>query len=340
MLETLIALVTLASLILYALMGGADFGGGMWDLFSTGPRAPRQRKIVANALAPIWEANHVWLILVIVLLFTAFPRAFAAMMTALHIPLTAMLLGIVARGSAFVFRKYDTQDDNAQRRWTTIFGVASLVTPFLQGLCLGALASGTIRVDGSRVLTGFFTGWTGLFAIACGFFALGLFSFLAAVYLSVEAEGDPEVQEDFRRRALASEIALAPLAAAVFFTARAGGAPQMYEELTLWWAPLLLLWTSACAVLALVALAVRRFRLARFAAIGQVTLILVGWSVAQFPHLVVPDLDIHATAAPAITLRLLIIALAVGALVLLPSLYYLFRVFKREPAVALSDEEH
>jgi len=338
MLETLIALVTLASLILYALMGGADFGGGMWDLFSTGPRAARQRKIVAAAIAPIWEANHVWLILVIVLLFTAFPSAFAAMMTALHLPLTAMLLGIVARGSAFVFRKYDTQDDRVQRRWTTVFGLASVLTPFLQGLCLGALASGAIRVEGSHVLTGFFAGWTGPFALSCGCFALGLFSFLAAVYLSVDAASDPEVQEDFRRRALATEFALAPLAAAVFFTARAGGARQMYEELTLWWAPLLLLWTSACAVLATVALWTRRFRLARIAAIGQVSLILIGWSVAQFPHLVIPDLDIHTTAAPAITLRLLIIALAVGALVLLPSLYYLFRVFKTEPV--MDTEEH
>lgn len=340
MLETLIAFVTLASLILYALMGGADFGGGMWDLFSRGPRAARQRKIVANAIAPIWEANHVWLILVIVLLFTAFPRAFAAIMTALHIPLTLMLLGIVARGSAFVFRKYDTADDQVQRRWTTVFGIASLLTPFVQGVCLGALASGAIRTEGSRVLTGFFAGWTGGFAISCGVFALGLFSFLAAVYLSVDAEGDKEVQEDFRRRALVTEIALAPIAAAVFFTARAGGAPQMYEELTLWWAPLLLLWTSACAVLALAALWTRRFRLARIAAIGQVTLILIGWSVAQFPYLVIPDLDIHTTAAPPITLRLLVIALTLGALVLLPSLYYLFRVFKRQPAVEGDDGDH
>src|SRR4051812_5378836 len=116
MLEIVIALVTLASLILYALMGGADFGGGVWDLLAQGPRAARQRKVISDAIAPIWEANHVWLILVIVLLFTAFPGAFAAMMTALHIPLTAMLVGVVLRGSAFVFRKYDAKDDHVQRR--------------------------------------------------------------------------------------------------------------------------------------------------------------------------------------------------------------------------------
>ena len=332
MLETVIALVTLASLILYALMGGADFGGGLWDLLARGPRASRQRKIIADAIAPIWEANHVWLILVIVLLFTAFPVAFAAMMTALHIPLTAMLVGIVLRGSAFVFRKYDAKDDHVQRRWSTVFGLSSVVTPVLQGMCLGALAGGAIRVEGAQVASGFFAGWTSGFALACGAFALALFAFLAAVYLTIDAAGDREVQEDFRRRALLAGLALAPIAAVVFFAARNGGATQMYEGLTRWWAPLLLLATSGCAVLALVALARRHFRVARIAAIGQVTLILVGWSTAQFPNLIVPDVDIFDGAAPEVTLRLLAIALGMGALVLLPSLYYLFYVFKSRSA--------
>src|SRR5207244_12022756 len=105
------------SRMLYALMGGADFGGGMWDLLACGTRAKRQREVIADAIAPIWEANHVWLILVIVLLFTGFPRSFSAMMTALNIPMTAMLLGIVLRGSTFMFRKYDVKDDIVQRRW-------------------------------------------------------------------------------------------------------------------------------------------------------------------------------------------------------------------------------
>ena len=105
MLELTVAICILLSLILYGLMGGADFGGGMWDLLATGPRAPRQRQAIAEAIGPIWEANHVWLILVVVLLFTGFPSGFAAMMTALNIPMTAMVIGIVLRGSAFIFRK-------------------------------------------------------------------------------------------------------------------------------------------------------------------------------------------------------------------------------------------
>lgn len=329
MLATIIALATLASLLLYALMGGADFGGGVWDLFARGPRAARQRKVIADAIAPIWEANHVWLILVIVLLFTAFPRGFAAMMTALHIPLMAMLVGIVLRGSAFVFRKYDAKDDAVQRRWSTIFGVSSIITPVLQGMCLGALASGAIRIERGQVTSGFFSGWLDPFALACGAFALALFAFLAAVYLTVDAAADRDVQEDFRRRALWAEVILAPIAAVVFLAARNGGAPQMYADLTRWWAPILLAWTSAFAVTALVALWRRRYRLARIAAIGQVTLILVGWCSAQFPHLILPDMNIHDVAAPEVTLRLLVIALGFGAVVLLPSLYYLFHVFKQ-----------
>ena len=167
MLETLIATVMLAALILYALMGGADYGGGMWDLLASGPRKQRQRQAIVEAIAPIWEANHVWLILVIVLLFSAFPRAFSTTMIALHIPITAMLIGIVLRGSSFVFRKYDSTADSVQHRWSTIFGIASLLTPFFQGLTLGALTTGDIHLVGDQVTTGFFAGWLTPFALTC-----------------------------------------------------------------------------------------------------------------------------------------------------------------------------
>src|SRR6266704_1953782 len=128
MLNLIVAMFILSSLIVYALMGGADFGGGIWNLLARGPRVRRQREAIADAIAPIWEANHVWLILVVVLLFTAWPKAFAAMMTALNTPLTAMLLGIVLRGTAFVFRKYDSSQDEVQRRWSLGFGIASAFT--------------------------------------------------------------------------------------------------------------------------------------------------------------------------------------------------------------------
>ena len=293
-----------------------------------GARAPgASASAIAHAIAPIWEANHVWLILVIVVLFTAFPPAFAAIMTALHIPMAAVLLGIVLRGSAFVFRNYDAPDDRVHRRWSLVFGVASLFTPFLLGLCLGALASGEIHVRDGRVPSGFFAGWTSAFAVSCGLFAQSLFAFLAATYLTVDTDGEPDLQDDFRRRALAAGLSLAPAAALTFMLAWTG-APIVFRGLTNWWAPGLLTVTSACAVGALWALWVRRFRWARLAAVGQVACILLGWGFAQFPYLVVPDLTLANSAAEPATLSLLAWVLLAGAIVLFPSFGYLFYVFK------------
>jgi cytochrome bd ubiquinol oxidase subunit II len=327
MLELMVAIFILLSLIIYALLGGADFGGGMWNLLAFGPRAQSQREAIASAIAPIWEANHVWLILIIVLLFTGFPPAFAAMMTALNIPMTAMLLGIVLRGAMFIFVQYDAKEGAMRRRWNTTFGVASFLTPFFQGVTMGALTTGHIRVEQGRVLTGFFAGWLTPFALACGVFALGLFAFLAATYMTIDTRGKPELQNDFRLRALWSGVALGPIAWVVFETSKQG-APDMYHGLTRWWEPLLLAWTSVCAITALAALWWRRFAVARVAAIGQVTLILVGWALAQYPNLITPDVTVHNAAAPERTLRLLVAALGFGALLLLPSLAYLFHLFK------------
>jgi cytochrome d ubiquinol oxidase subunit II len=329
MLGTLLAAVILAALVLYALMGGADYGGGIWDLLASGPRAKRQRHAIVEAIAPIWEANHVWLVLVIVLLFTGFPRAFSAIMIALHIPISVMLIGIVLRGSAFVFRKYDSTDDAVQRRWSTVFGIASFFTPFFQGLTMGALTTGDIRFLGDRVTTGFFAGWLTPFAVTCGFFALALFAFLAATFMTVETQSEPDLQQDFRLRALWAEAALIPLAIVVFITSKYG-APFMYQGLTNWWAPVLLGWTALSAITATLALWFRKFYLARIAAVAQVTFVLLGWGLAQFPHLVTPDVTIQNAAAPESTLKLLLVALGAGAVVLLPSLFYLFQIFKRQ----------
>lgn len=164
--ELIIAAVMVIALLLYALLAGADFGGGMWDMLAFGPRARQQREAIAEAIGPVWEANHVWLILVIVLLFSAFPPAFAAIMTALHIPITVVLIGIVLRGSTFMFRKYDAQDDATHRQWSTLFSISSFLTPLFLGMTLGGLASGEIRVSDGVVQSGFFVGWTSPFSVA------------------------------------------------------------------------------------------------------------------------------------------------------------------------------
>jgi cytochrome d ubiquinol oxidase subunit II len=330
-LETIIAGVMVGSLVLYALLGGADYGGGVWDLFAAGKRASRQRALIAEAIGPVWEANHVWLILVVVILFTAFPPAFATIATALHIPITLLLIGIVLRGTAFTFRTYDVQRDDVQRRWSLVFSIASIITPVLLGVTLGAIASGTIRVENDVVTSGFFNSWLAPFPFAVGFFALALFAFLAAVYLTLETR-ERELQEDFRRRALIAGVVVGALALTVFVLA-GNGAPTVRAGISRsWWALGLHFLTAVFATGAFYTLWTRQYRLARVCAAAQVTLILLGWAFAQYPHLVEPNITIFNTAAPRITLQLLLAALIAGAILLFPSYYYLFRIFKREPS--------
>lgn len=326
-LETIIAGVMVASLVLYALLGGADYGGGVWDLFAFGKRAREQRVLIAEAIGPVWEANHVWLILVIVILFTAFPPAFATIATALHIPITLLLIGIVLRGTSFTFRSHDVQRDDVQRRWSLVFSIASIITPVLLGIILGAIASGTIRVENGVLSTGFFRSWLAPFPFAVGFFALALFAFLAAVYLTLETQVR-ELQEDFRARALVAGVAVGLLALIVFVLAEKG-APTVRAGISrTWWALGLHIFTAVFATGAFYALWTKKYRLVRVCAASQVTLILLGWAFAQFPNLVEPDITITSAAAPPITLELLLIALVLGAVLLFPSYYYLFRIFK------------
>ena len=315
------------ALCLYFLLGGADFGGGVWDLLARGPRAAAQRRAVEVAIGPIWEANHVWLILVVVVLFTAFPPAFAAISVALHVPLTLFLVGVVLRGSAFAFRSSETRGDVHQRRWGLIFSIASTVAPVFLGMIVGALVSGRIRVDGGVVRASFFTTWLAPFPLVVGLFALALCAFLAATYLCAEVT-DAALREDFRRRALGAGIAVGILAAAALALS-AAGAPLVFGALLsrrLGW-PLHGA-TAVAAVAALHALWRRRYRLARVAAASQTVLILLGWGLAQFPFIVVPDLTLAAASASARAQELLLIALLGGLPVLVPSLWALFRVFK------------
>jgi cytochrome bd ubiquinol oxidase subunit II len=338
-LETIIAGIMIASLVFYALLGGADYGGGVWDLFAFGKRAKQQRELISDAIGPVWEANHVWLILVIVILFTAFPPAFSAISIALHIPLTLLLIGIILRGTAFTFRTYDSKRDDVQRRWSLVFSVASIITPILLGVTLGAIASGKIRIRDGIVTSGFFEAWLAPFPFAVGFFALALFAFLAAVYLTLETV-EKDLQEDFRRRALVSGVAVGILALTVFLLAETG-APTVRAGISRSpWAMALHILTAIAALGAFYTLWTRQYRLARLCAAMQVILILLGWALAQFPYLVEPDITISSAAAPRITLQLLLTALAAGAILLFPSYYYLFRVFKSETAfTALSDAE-
>ena len=175
----LLAGVTVAALNAYVLFAGADFGGGIWDLLATGPRRDRQRDLIAHAMGPVWEANHVWLILVVVLLFTCFPPVFSRLAIALHIPLTLMLLGVVLRGSAFTFRSYGGDDLPAQQRWGRLFAIASVVTPVLLGIGVGTIAAGRVQPPtGAGFGADYIAPWLTPFSLSVGLFTLVLFTFL------------------------------------------------------------------------------------------------------------------------------------------------------------------
>jgi len=336
--DLLLAAAAFVALSLYFLLGGADFGGGVWDLLARGPRAAQQRAAIERAIGPIWEANHVWLILVIVILFTGFPPAFAAISVALHVPLTLFLVGVVLRGSAFAFRALDQEGDAGQRRWGLLFSMASTIAPVLLGMVVGAIVSGRIRVVGGTVSGGFFASWLSPFPAAVGLFALALCAFLASCYLAVEVD-DPALKDDFRRRALGAGVCVG-VAAAVAFVLSGHGAPRVAEALLAraWSWPFHFL-TAAVALTALVALGKRRLRLARAAAAVQTVLILFGWALAQYPYLVVPDLSLASASASPQTQRLLLIVLVAGLPVLIPSLVALFRVFKASRGDAVSSRE-
>ncbi len=347
LLPLLLAGAMALALNVYVLLGGADFGGGVWDLFAGGPRRAGQRQLIAGAIGPIWEANHVWLILVLVLLFTGFPPAFAALSTVLHVPLTLMLVGIVLRGSAFVFRAYDTRGDRVQRRWGLVFSIASAATPVLLGMCVGAVASGragaAVRLleeaVAGRLESGatafpasfaevFVRPWLSPFTLAAGGLALALFALLAAVYLTLEAGHDRDLQEDFRRRALAAAGAVFVAAFAALLCAPGEPGPLHRDLTAAPWALPFHLATGLLSLAAVAALLGRRYRLARLAAAAQVSAILWGWIAAQSPDLVPGALSLAEAAAPPATLRAVLWALAAGALLLVPSLLYLFRVFR------------
>lgn len=330
--------VALVGLMAYAILGGADFGGGVWDLFAAGPRKSDQRAAIARAMGPVWEANHVWLIFVLVVLFTCFPHGYAPLGIALFVPFHLALAGIMLRGAAFVFRGYRLRSPGHSvgptgaapaSIWGTIFGIASVISPVLLGIAFGVLTVGGVRVDATgRVDPTSPLDWLNTYAMACGLLALSTCAYLAAVYLTVETDGD--LREDFRRRAILSGTATAGLALIVLALAhRDAGwffrqlvAPRSWPVLA---AGIACFAASAWAVLG------RRFRLSRIFAAGEIILLLLGWGLAQRPYLVYPDITLHRAAAPPATIAFLLATLPFGALLLIPSLWLLFQVFKAPP---------
>jgi len=334
--EIIIAGILLISLTFYVLLGGADFGAGVWVLMARGPSSQRQRDAIEKAIAPIWEANHVWLILVVTILFTAFPPAFARLTTVLHIPLAVMLVGIVLRGCAFVFHTHAVplhdphrapRYDAAHRFWEQVFGVSSLITPVWLGITIGAIASGRVRPPTGSFMDSFVRPWLAAFPLSVGLLALALFAFLAAVYLAQDTV-DVRLQEAFRLRGLVAGAVVGGAALLVFLLSE-NGAPEIRQGLAdRPWGRTVLILAASAGIAAQLLLWRRRYRPAALAAGMEAILIVWGWALAQYPYLVEPDLLLHNAAAAPQTLHLLFMFLVAGALVLLPSLYYLYKIFK------------
>lgn len=324
-----VAALMVLALSAYAVLGIADFGGGVWDLFAAGPRARQQRQAVAQAMGPVWESNHVWLIFFFIMLFTAFPAGFSTLSVALFVPLNFVLLGIILRGAAFVFRSPEATAavSGPERAWGVVFGVASTVTPLLLGAAVGAVSSGGIWIGADMTAAPAVPGdsWLSPLAISTGVFVLSLAAYLAAVYLAAETKGP--LRDDFHRRSVVSGTWVAVMAVLMLW-ALARYAPRLWERFSHNVGGAVLALGAAIMLLSLYFVVRRRYLAARVTAAGQIVLYLWGWAFAQWPYIIYPGLTFYDAKAPDGTLRLMLQIIPLGMLVLIPSLWFLFRVFK------------
>jgi cytochrome bd ubiquinol oxidase subunit II len=322
--------IMFVGLIAYGLFGGADFGAGIWDLLAGGARrGARQRDLIERSIAPIWEANHVWLIFVLVVLWTAFSGAFAAVVSTLYIPLTLAAFGMIARGAAFAFRK-SISTLGMRRFLGASFALSSLVTPFFLGAVVGGVASG--RVPAGIAAGDVVTSWINPTSVLGGVLAVLVCAYLAAVFLCADArrEGAEDLADQFRLRALGTATVTGLVGVAGLFVLRAD-APRLFDGLTGRAAPVVAL-SVVAGLAALVLLATRHYGPARAASALAVTAILVGWGVAQYPYVLLPDLTIEEAARGRATLVAMLVALVGGSVILLPALVYLYVLFQRSPA--------
>ncbi|WP_019819584.1 cytochrome d ubiquinol oxidase subunit II [Saccharomonospora saliphila] len=323
--EWLISVMWLA-LTCYVLLGGADFGAGLWDLIAGGAeRGAPQRDLIEESIGPVWEANHVWLIFVIVLCWTGFPLAFASVASTMYIPLTLAAVGIIARGAAFAFRKASTELEH-RRLFGAAFAGSSVLTPFFLGTVAGGIASGRVPagIAGGDIVTSW---WNPTSALAGGL-AVVVSAYLAAVYLCADARraGSARLVRQFRARALVSGLVAGAMALGGIAVLRLD-APALFGGLTSTASPVVAL-SAVAGVASLVVLARGRYVLARICAASAVTMLLWAWAVAQYPVVLLPDTTIENASATPEVVRVSLIVTAVGAFVLIPSLVWMFRLFQ------------
>jgi cytochrome d ubiquinol oxidase subunit II len=325
--ESVLVYIMAASLVLYVLLAGADYGAGFWDMLSSGPKKEEQKDLIANAIQPIWEANHVWLILILVLLFAGFPHAFGAIMIALHLPILLMLTGIILRGSSFVFRAYSTINSEMQKACAYVFSISSCFTPLFMGIIVGSLSDDQVLVSEDVSINGYFFNWLNPFSVSMGLLTVALFAFLAASYLIVEASTD-ELRRTFRNRAVGAGLASTFLAASTFVLS-SHYATGLREGLTQSSAAICFVIIAEFAIaVAFWALYKSYFQLSRMMAAVHAASIVVVWAIAQYPYLARPERTIFNSMLSETVVHDIVLACVAGAVVLFPSLGILFYVFK------------
>jgi cytochrome bd ubiquinol oxidase subunit II len=320
-LAEVVAAIMFLGVVAYAVFAGADFGSGLWDLTAgDAERGAPLRALVDRAIGPVWEANHVWLIFVLVYLWTAFPVGFAAIMVDLFIPFCLAGAGIVLRGSAFAFRKFAPSVAQA-RLFGAAFAASSVLTPFLFGAIAGAIASGRVTLDGSADP---WTDWLGPTSLVGGILAVATCAFLAAVFLTAEARrtGDTDLEAACRNRALGAGSATGALVLAGIVPLDRD-APLLFERLTGPALPVIAV-SAAAGLATLWMLWQDRPAVARITAVVAVAAVVVGWGVAQHPWLLVDQLTLADAAGARPTLISLLVVFGLAAVTVVPSLAYLF----------------
>jgi cytochrome bd ubiquinol oxidase subunit II len=322
-LASVVAVAMFLGVVAYALFAGADFGSGFYDLTAGfDERGSELRTLVDTSIGPVWEANHVWLIYILVMWWTGFPKTFAAATTTLFIPLSLALTGIVLRGASFAFRKYSATFAQA-RLFGVIFAASSVITPFFLGAAAGAIASGRVPADGYGDLIG---SWVNPTSLVGGCLAVVTCVFLAGVFLTADAAraGDTVLAERMRARTLAVGVAAGVVVFAGLYPI-SHDAPTLSQGLRTTAAPLLAL-AAVSGVATLVLLHRRRYSMARVPAVAAVASVVTGWGVGQYPWLLVDQVTIDDGAGADATLVGLLIVVGLAGVIVLPALIYLLRL--------------
>jgi cytochrome d ubiquinol oxidase subunit II len=322
------AVLVLVGIAAYIVLAGADFGAGLWYLLA-GPR-PRGRPIrdfTYHAMAAVWEANHVWLIFVLVVTWTAYPTAFGSIASTLAVALFVAAVGIIMRGTAYALRSGAPPDRETEGATGFVFGASSVLTPFALGAAIGGIASGRVPVGNAK--GDLITSWLNPTSILIGALAVATSGYLAAVYLAGDATrtGELALARAFRVRALAMGVLSGGLAIAGLLVVRSDARP-LFDDLTSGAGLAAVIVSAVAGVVTLVLVRAGRYEPARVSAAAAVAAIVAGWGLAQRPDLL-PGLTVHAAAASHATLVALLVSIAIGLVILVPSLVLLFGLVLR-----------